>query len=334
MTDSSIRPPLISAGVYPSFSFADLYELADLFDDSRIDTLWVGDSHLIWRECWTTITALATRTSSLRFGSCVSNPISRHASVTASTLATLQELSGGRVRLGIGVGDSALRMTYGRVAKLKELETAVEMIRGLLRGEEYEHDGSPLALARVAPGTEIYVSGSGPKTMAMAGKIGDGAIVVPGLIAARVEQAFAAVATGAAESGRTEAPRRLLWIAFAMDVDRKRALEAVRPWVASVLRHPLPFEISEELKEIRAAIRATYDFTHHMAGSAGHASAVPDHIVQEFAVAGDPDEVGELMARACALDVDEVAFVLMGDDQLGAARSLVSALATYDGVRP
>ena len=316
----------VSVGLFPTAPVAHLVEVARLLEDSACDTMWIGDSHLIWRECWTTICACAVATARLRFGPCVSNPLSRHPSVTASTLATLQELSGGRIRLGLSVGDSALRMTLGRVATLAELRAGFTLIRGLLEDGVAASGDRSLEIALTAPGTEIYLSGSGPRTMALAAELGDGVIMIPGVEPNRIAQADAAL--GAGESLRPKGalpPRRMLWVACSIREDPSDALDDVRPFVASVLRHPLAFEVSEEVGQIRARIQAEYEFGHHMARSAGHADVVPDHVVRDFALAGTQDAVAFALGRLrdqVPSSVDEIALVLMTPDSLDAATRL------------
>ena len=63
---------------------------------------WLFDSHVLWREPYVLLTLMAQATTSMRLGTCVTNPATREPSVTASSLAVLDELSGGRMDLGIG----------------------------------------------------------------------------------------------------------------------------------------------------------------------------------------------------------------------------------------
>lgn len=321
----------VSVGMYPTAPVAHFVDVARVLDDSACDTLWLGDSHLIWRECWTTIAACVMATGRLRLGPCVSNPLSRHPSVTASTVATLQELSGGRIRLGLGVGDSALKTSLGRGGTLKELRFGYGLIRGLLQDGVAVVDDRTLELALTAPDTEIYLSGSGPKTMALAGELGDGAIVVPGVNPEYIAQVDAALAAG--EVLRPEGsprPRRMLWVACSIREDPGEALNDVRPFVASVLRHPLAFEVSAAVERIQADIRAHYEFGHHMARTAEHADAVPDDVVREFALAGTLAEVARDLDRlrdSMTGAVDEVALVLMTPDRSKTAAELREILA-------
>ena len=122
----------------------------------------------------------------------------------------------------------------------------------------------------------------------------------------------------------------MIWVGCSIRDDPADALDDVRPFVASVLRHPLAFEISAEIEGIQTAIRAQYEFGHHMARSAGHAAAVPDHIVREFVVAGTNDDVAsglDRLRKDVSSLVDEVALVLMAPDRLDAAARLQAILA-------
>src|SRR2546425_53057 len=145
-------PPAISIGHYPSSRVDETLAIARELDGGIVDTLWVGDSPLIWRECWTTIALCLAHTETLRLGPAVTNPLSRDWTVTASALQTLSEYSPGRIRLGIGLGDSALRRQGGRIARLSELRDTVQAIRSLLtraalddRSEEHTSELQSLA---------------------------------------------------------------------------------------------------------------------------------------------------------------------------------------------
>src|SRR3954452_16190088 len=71
---------------------------------------WLFDSHVLWREPYVLLTLMAQAATTIRLGTCGKNPATREPSVTSSTLAVLDEVSGGRMDLGIGRGDSARRV--------------------------------------------------------------------------------------------------------------------------------------------------------------------------------------------------------------------------------
>lgn len=100
------------------------------------DAVWLGDSQMIWREMYVLLGAAAKATSRVWLGTGVTNPITRLPAVTASAITTLQELSGGRGILGVGTGDSSVRILGMKPATLAGLEQLVNQVRcNFFRGE-------------------------------------------------------------------------------------------------------------------------------------------------------------------------------------------------------
>src|SRR5215471_219440 len=102
---------------------------------------WVFDSHVLWLEPYPLLTLMATNTASMRLGTCVTNPAVRDPTVTASALATLNLISGGRMQLGIGRGDSSRRVLGKKPTTMADLERAVHTIRELAAGGAVEEEG-------------------------------------------------------------------------------------------------------------------------------------------------------------------------------------------------
>ncbi|HSY30871.1 MAG TPA: LLM class flavin-dependent oxidoreductase, partial [Verrucomicrobiae bacterium] len=71
---------------------------------------WIFDSHILWLEPYPLLTLMASNTKNMRLGTCVTNPATRDITVTSSLFATLNLISGGRMQLGIGRGDSSRRV--------------------------------------------------------------------------------------------------------------------------------------------------------------------------------------------------------------------------------
>lgn len=319
-------PPATSVGVYPAGSLSTLVRVAEILDTSEVDTLWIGDSPILWHEVWTAISLCMAATETLRFGPAVTNPKTRHWSVTASALQSLDEYSPGRIRLGIGVGDSAIRRFTGKVATIAQLEEAVLAIRALLaHGQPPEPHGN-LLWDKPVTRVEIVVSGSGVRTLEAAGRLGDAALIIPGVRRERLAEVDSCISRGALASGKDPAAvRRILWVAFSVGEEAK-AWDHVRPWVASVLRHPLAFSLDPETELVRKEIAAGYDFSQHMSNQGRHGSRLPLSTLRDFAVAGPAPEVTERVTELLSLPVDEVVLVLMGDDLLEQARGAAKAL--------
>ena len=84
-------------------------DLAKQAEGSGFDYVWMWDSHVLWQDVYPTFTLMAAATERIRMGPLVTNPVTRDPTVTASVLATLDDLSGGRMDMGLGRGDSARR---------------------------------------------------------------------------------------------------------------------------------------------------------------------------------------------------------------------------------
>src|SRR6187551_3056090 len=139
---------------------------------------WLFDSHVLWPDPYPMLTLIAQATSTLRLGTCVTNPDTREPSVTASTLAVLDEISGGRMDLGIGRGDSARRVLGKPPTTMATLEEAVVAIKALVEGRAIEYEGTELRLPWTGSWTlPVWVAGYGPMALAMTGRVADGIIL-------------------------------------------------------------------------------------------------------------------------------------------------------------
>ncbi len=166
---------------------------------------WLFDSHVLWRDPYPLLTLMAGVTTSMRLGTCVTNPATREPSVTASTLAVLDEISGGRMDLGIGRGDSARRVLGKPPTTMAHLEEAIIVIKGLVEGRSVTFEGTELSLPWTGRWTlPVWVAGYGPMAIKMTGRVADGIILQladPDLIRWFVGQ----LREAAAEAGRDPA---------------------------------------------------------------------------------------------------------------------------------
>src|ERR671927_1055919 len=139
---------------------------------------WLFDSHVLWLEPYPLLTLMALNTSRMRLGTCVTNPAVRDPTVTASLLATLNRLSGGRMNLGIGRGDSSRRVMGKKPTTLERLEETVQVVRDLCAGKQIEYEGRDIQMTWADGGVPpIWVAAYGPKALRLAGRVGDGGIL-------------------------------------------------------------------------------------------------------------------------------------------------------------
>src|SRR5918996_122628 len=93
----------------PDHHYSRSVDLAKRAEANGFAYAWIFDSHILWRDPYPLLTLIGAATSDLRLGTCVTNPATRDVTVTASALATLNEITGGRMGLGLRRGASAPR---------------------------------------------------------------------------------------------------------------------------------------------------------------------------------------------------------------------------------
>src|SRR5438094_6243184 len=163
------------------------------------------DSQLRRRDTYVLLAAAARATERITLGPLLANPVNRHPTVTASSIATIDELAPGRVLLGWGVGDTAVRLAGLRPARVKELEASTRLMRALLHGEDVEVGAErPAQLPHHRP-VPIWIAAGGPRTLRMAGGVADGVFLRVGTHPANIRTAVEAIRAGPAEAGRDPA---------------------------------------------------------------------------------------------------------------------------------
>ena len=281
---------------------------------------WLFDSHVLWRDPYPLLALIARETTTLRLGTCVTNPATREPSVTASSLAVLQELSGGRFDLGIGRGDSAIRVLGKPPTTMATLEEAVHVIRALAEGRPIEHEGATLQLTWSAGHRlPVWVAGYGPVALKMTGRIADGAmlqIADPDLVRWFEGQ----VRDSAREAGRDPRAVRIMAAAPAHVGDLADGRDRVRWFPALVGNHVVDLvnkyqgELPEGLtRYVRG--REGYDYLHHAEVGSSNAAFVTDDIVDRFGIVGDAAaHVAKLRVLADA-GVDQFNLYLMNGNE-------------------
>lgn len=303
-------------GLSPAQSARHVLATARLVEELGYDRLWLTDSHLAWREVYTLLGSIAVSTTRIGLGPGVSHLAGRHPSVIASALATLDELAPGRIRLGIGVGDTGAHNLGVARATLRELESAVLAIRGLLDGQPVDGPTKSLRLgyAPVQHLLPIYVAASGPRTQHLAGRVADGALISGS--PAELKSAIENVRAGEGEAGRPPGSTRILfWTTLSVDTDRERARAAVRGGVGRRALNTLAPRaragtLDQADRTAYQELQRQHDAGHHQ--EADYAPLVPEEWIDRFAIAGTPEEVRVRLQSAVGDGADEIATILMG----------------------
>ena len=154
---------------------------ARLAENQGFDYIGIPDSQSLWRELYLSLSVVANATSKVRIGPTVTNVLTRHPAVAASSIATLNEISSGRAFLGVGSGDSAILNLGLRPAKMTDMREYIQAVRVILSGRSYDYNGRSIHVQWSQNPVPIVMSAEGPKTLHMAGEIADAVIVHSGL---------------------------------------------------------------------------------------------------------------------------------------------------------
>ena len=311
--------------VLPDPPYTRLVELMQLAEQHGFEYGWTYDSHVLWHDPYPLLTAAALQTSKLKLGLNVTNPGTREPTVTASAFATLQDISGGRMVMGIGRGDSARRTIGQQPVKVAEFERAVAMIRELVAGKAVEWNDTEVELkwAKELPPVPVYVAGYGPRVLAVAGRHADGVIIQladPEI----VEWIVAQVRAAAAEAGRDPAEIKVMACAPAyISDDLAQASEEVRWFPAMVSNHVFDLLSKHDKSELPAALteyvermqRERYDYSEHSRVGAEHGKQISDETCERFCVLGTAEQHVEKLQRLEAAGVDQWNIYLMTHNQ-------------------
>ncbi len=282
---------------------------------------WLFDNHVPFREVYPLLTLMAMNTTHMRLGTCVTNPATRDPSVTASALATLDEISGGRMDLGIGRGDSSVRSLGMPPTTMKTLEQAVMVIRDLVEGRTTGYAGADLSLPWVVGGRlPTWIAGYGPMALALTGRIADGLILQladPDLVRWMVGlMRGAAVAAGRDPNlirVQAAAPAHVGRIEDCRDHVRWFPAAVSGHVVDLVSRYPsdqLPEALTDYARESGAASGDRRDEF----GASGAAS-VSDDVVDRFTIVGPPEEHVRRLMELSQAGVDQFNLYLMSGDE-------------------
>ena len=282
---------------------------------------WIFDSHILWMEPYPLLTLMAVNTQSMRLGTCVTNPATRDLTVTASLFATLNLLSGGRMELGIGRGDSSRRVMGKKPVNWSQLEAAVKEVRDLTSGKEVQHDEQPTRLTWAKDAPRVWIAGYGPKVLHMAGRVADGIILQfadPALIAWCMDF----VKEGARTAGRDIREIEVMaaapvWVSDDLSIGRER----VRWFPALVSNHVMDLIRQYKAEDLPPALtsyvqdRGRYDYQHHCEVESDNANFVSDEVVDRFCLLGPAKAHQEKLRSLAEVGVTQFNIYLMCGDE-------------------
>lgn len=282
-------------------------------DDLGVDSIWVPEA---WgRDAFPLLTELAVKTTRVKLGTAIVNVYSRGPALMAMTTATIDEIAGGRLILGIGTsGANVIEHWHGLPfdRPLDRLREYVEIIRAILRGDRVRYEGEIFRLERgfqltfrpVRADVPIVIAAISPRSIRQTGAIAD-AIMPTFWPREQLGALRAQLAEGAAEVGRSA---DAIWIApmihSAIDADPDAAKTRLRAQIAFYIgrmgvyyrqmlsRNGYPEEV--------AAVLAAWD----RRDKAGAEAAVSDRLVEATCIFGPPEHAARQLAAFRAAGAD------------------------------
>ena len=306
----------------PSARVVDLAKKAETYGFTYV---WTFDSHILWQEPFPIFAQILAETRNVIVGPMVTNPATRDWTVTASLFATLNEMYGNRTVIGIGRGDSAVRVTNGKPTTLATLRESIHVIRELANGRSVNYKDSELRLPWAGKSrAEVWVAAYGPKALALTGEVGDGFILQladPSI----TEWTIKAVRDAAAAAGRDPKSVKICVAAPAYVTDGTEAgmahgIEQCRWFGGMVGNHvadiverygdsaPVPKALTDYIKG-----RQGYDYNEHGKAGNSHTTFVPDEIVDRFCIVGPVEAHVKRLNELRDMGVDQFSVYLQHD---------------------
>jgi alkanesulfonate monooxygenase SsuD/methylene tetrahydromethanopterin reductase-like flavin-dependent oxidoreductase (luciferase family) len=277
---------------------------------------WFIDSQILWQDVVVYMTSALAATERIVVGTAVTNPFTRHVTTTASTFATLAQLHPGRLELGIGRGDSAVRTMGLNPVKTSFLRDSIPILRDLVAGRHVELNGADVHLRWVEedPKVPIMMSATGPKNLRVAGSLADRVMLYVGVNPTSVGWAMDHVRAGAEEAGRDPSEIRFsLLTAMWVGDDQEHAWDRCR-WapaacanhIADTMRRNPAHDMPVEMTRLPES-RDEYDYyAGHLSSDAEHTEYLTGELIDDFALAGGADKVREKVQGLYELGIDEI----------------------------
>ena len=330
-------------------SHVETYKDVMIAEEKGYTHAWFGDSQMVWSDVYQCMALSATHTKTIKLGTNVTNPSSRIAPVTACSFGTLNVLAPGRIIMGVGTGNTARRTLGMPAAKLADLKANVEVCRGLLNGETvpYQEGERKRRIRFLNPNSDfinlrnhipIYVAGSGPRTLEMAGEIGDGVILFGTVGDSLLKYTLDHIRRGAERAGkRLEDLYITVVTAFHLrkpEEDLAALQQIVGPLVASecnifALSVKDPFQLPGDIRDDLMAFKDAYRQptapieTRHLELYSGycaefkteHEPLVTEKMIKETTLTGTPEELQERVQKMQELGVSQVS-IAGGEEEM------------------
>ena len=270
----------------PQIPLDELVRLVKIAEDVGFEYAWITD-HYNNKNVYETLALIAANTETIKMGPGVTNPYVRSPAISASAIATIDEISNGRATFGIGPGDKATFDALGIAwdKPVSTIKAAIADINTLLAGEKTEAGAALGGVKKVQDAIPIYMGAQGPKMLETAGEIADG-VLINASNPKDYEAAMPMIKKGIGDQAKDFDVAAYTATSIGTDSEAaKNAAKIVVAFIAAgspppvIARHGLPEGFNEQM----GAFLAKGDF-------GGAIGAVTPEALDAFSVCGTPDE--------------------------------------------
>jgi 5,10-methylenetetrahydromethanopterin reductase len=293
-------------------------DTARRIEDEGWDGYSLGDSHVFAPDPYPLLGAAATATSTLKLGTWVTNPVTRHAAITAASIGAVQSESRGRAHLGIARGDSPLAYLGLSPSSPKAFEQYLAQVQAYLRGESVDHgsssggigavsgalvdsnvlskDGRPTEnrlrwVEQAGPKVPVDVAASGPRVIELAARVADRITFAVGADPERLQWAIDIASKQLATAGRGGEVGLGACVQVVVAPTRAAGRESVSGAVASYARFAVMHgtvngPVSTATRKALESVHQNYNMKDHSLEGATHGRGLPDEMVDAFAISG------------------------------------------------
>lgn len=291
--------------------------MAASFEAAGWDGIYFADTQNLTGEVYVSLGLATAATSRITLATGVTNPVTRHPAVTASSIATAQVASNGRAVLGIGRGDSSLGYLGRKPAPVAAFEEYVGAVRGFLHGDGVDIDDVSSRNVWIPdsgqPPVPIDIAATGPKVIGVAARHADRVTFGVGADPHRIRESIALARSEREAAGLDPSTLSVgAYVNVVAHPDMDRARELARGGTASFAHFSgmsgAPKRNSAD-DAVFEAIDAKYEMADHASADADHAAAMPDDFVDRFAVAGPADYCVRRLSELIEAGADRIVVV-------------------------
>lgn len=303
-------------------SLQEAAQLAALAEELGYDSVWIPDQ-TFHRDPFVLLSAVARATKQIGIGLGVTTPYARHPVQIARAVGTLDELSGGRVMLGMGAGNKKMfldKLGIEQKGAASLMRQTVNCIRELFAGDTVEWSSPEFRLNQVQlefptrPDIPIFIASRSPLMLTVGGEVADGVIAEALFTPGGVQYVRERISLGAKKSGRNwEHVQHICWQVLDVNDDRNAAVKALKRWAAHIIGASSR-EFTERMgidEDVADRIRTAYA----KAGVESAAEYVGPDEVDAIAIAGDGSHCRRMVEQISTQGINTISFLVRGSLQ-------------------